>query len=122
MTRWMRPSEEMPRELDCGDRILGVVYEAPPCGRKVRPHLILLEATEYGWRSPDPFYSGYSVTDCEFWAHEKDVACDASARAAWEAEQRERVRQAAAEIEYKQNNGLDAEEMVAIFVKHGVCK
>lgn len=73
MPTWMKPTEQLPDELDVGDRILGIVREARYPGGKPRPLLILLEATEDGWRSPDERFAGYSVYDCELWAYERNV-------------------------------------------------
>ena len=73
MPKWMKPTEELP-ECEAGDRILCIVREARRIGAPVRPTLLILEATEDGWTSPDDVFAGYSVHDCELWAYERDVA------------------------------------------------
>lgn len=72
MTRWIKPTDELP-ECEAGDRIVGIVREAPGPHMKPRPTVILLEATEDGWDSRDDTYAGYSVHDCDLWAYERDL-------------------------------------------------
>ena len=72
MPKWMMPNEELP-SLECGDRVLGIVMEAPKFSKVCKPTLIILEATETGWHCGDDTYAGYSVEDCVLWAYEKDV-------------------------------------------------
>jgi hypothetical protein len=38
-----------------------------------KPRLVILEATETGWESPDPTYVGYGPEDGVLWSMEKDV-------------------------------------------------
>lgn len=72
MPRWIKPEEEAP-ELECGDRILIIVNEKMPVSKRPVLRLVILEATEAGWDSPDEDYGGYSYEDGVFWAYEKDV-------------------------------------------------
>lgn len=73
MPRWKNPSEALPSDFYCGDRIIGVVRERNPKTLKFERRLVILEATETGWKSPDETYGGYSIHDCEFWATEKNM-------------------------------------------------
>lgn len=74
MPRWMKPTEDMP-ECEAGDRILCIVAEV--IDQRVKPtatpRLVILEATETGWESPDPTYGCYTVEDCILWSYERDV-------------------------------------------------
>lgn len=77
MARWMKPTEEMPA-VYVGDRICIIVAEREAKGRPLKPRLVILEATEGGWDSSDPTYSGYTVEDAILWAHEGSVTAIAS--------------------------------------------
>lgn len=70
MARWMKPTEELPC-CEVGDRVLVIMRETER-GKWVR-RLVILEAKEEGWESPDPTYVGYSPEDGQLWAMEKDV-------------------------------------------------
>ena len=72
MARWMKPSEEMP-EIEAGDRVLIIVVERPHANALLQPRLVLLEATEDGWTSPDETYGGYTPGDGVLWSLEQDV-------------------------------------------------
>lgn len=72
MAKWMRPSEEMPK-VWVGDRILCIVAERDKVGSPLKARLVVLEATEDGWKSPDPTYSGYTVEDAVLWSPEDSV-------------------------------------------------
>ena len=72
MPKWTRPSEGQP-ECEAGDRVLLVVRERTNAKAKLRPRLVILEATEDGWDSPDPTYEGYTPEDGAFWSMERDV-------------------------------------------------
>jgi len=72
MPKWMKPQEEMP-DVEAGDRILVIVREREEVESPLENKLLILEATEDGWFSPDPDYAGYSVTDGILWSAEKDV-------------------------------------------------
>lgn len=73
MPKWTKPSEGVP-DILCGDRILIIVRECRDFHSPPRPTIVILEATEDGWDSPDDTYAGYSVHDGELWAYERDVA------------------------------------------------
>lgn len=62
MPRWMKPDEEMPN-VPVGDRIVIIVNERQHERAALSPRLVILEATETGWDSPDPVYGGYSPED-----------------------------------------------------------
>jgi hypothetical protein len=72
MPRWMKPSEEMPK-VEVGDRIVIIVRERAASNLLLRPRLVVLEAEENGWHSPDSFYTGYTPMDGVLWATEKSV-------------------------------------------------
>lgn len=72
MAKWTRPSEGLPK-VWAGDRVAVIVVERPAAGCPLRPFLILLTATEDGWVSDDPTYSGYTPDDGAFWATESDL-------------------------------------------------
>lgn len=72
MPRWMRPSEEQPN-VPVGDRIVIIVNERPHARAALAPRLVILEATESGWNSPDDTYAGYSPDDGVLWATERSV-------------------------------------------------
>lgn len=78
MARWMKPEEEMP-EVEVGDRILLIVVERAWEKAPLMPRLVILEAEDESWTSPDPTYVGYSPEDGVLWAHEKDVCAIAHA-------------------------------------------
>ena len=73
MPKWTKPSEGLP-ECEAGDRVLLIVNERLDrrSVRKTR-RLVILEATETGWMSPDMVYHGYTPEDAEFWSLEKEV-------------------------------------------------
>ena len=79
MPKWTKPSEGLP-ECEAGDRILLIVNERTN-RQSVRTtrRLVILEATETGWESPDDVYSGYTPEDGEFWSMERDVCLFADA-------------------------------------------
>ena len=68
--KWWRPCELQP-EIDCGDRVLGIVREREFVEKPPRCRLVILEATEGGWRDIED--QGRSLFDCELWANEDDV-------------------------------------------------
>lgn len=72
MPRWMKPSEELP-DVSVGDRIVIIVREREREGWPLQNRLVILEAKEDGWTSPDEFYAGYSVHDGLLWSTEKDI-------------------------------------------------
>ena len=72
MARWMKPSEELP-EVDAGERVVIIVKERMGRGRPFSLQLVILEATETGWYSPDPTYAGYSIEDGCLWSPERSV-------------------------------------------------
>lgn len=78
MARWMKPSEETP-DVTVGDRIAIIVMERAAPGSPIGPRLVILEAIEDGWHSPDPTYAGYSVDDAFLWATESSVCAIAHA-------------------------------------------
>lgn len=67
---WKKP--DVAPELDCGDRIVMVVREVHPLSRKLFDCLVILEAAENGWVSPDPTYGGYDHTDGVCWQYERE--------------------------------------------------
>lgn len=73
MPKWTRPTEGLP-ECEAGDRVVLIVNERLDRRslRKTR-RLVILEATEVGWMSPDMVYAGYTPHDAEFWSMERDV-------------------------------------------------
>lgn len=75
MPKWMKPEEEHPNDhdMECGDRIVIIVAERLESGRLRTPRLVILEATETGWESPDPTYAGYGPEDGLLWSMERDV-------------------------------------------------
>lgn len=77
MPKWMKPSEELPgdtRPYEVGDRILMIVAERRKEGEPIKPQLVILEAWELGWKSPDDEdYYGYGPEDAVLWAWERDV-------------------------------------------------
>lgn len=72
MPKWMKPTEELP-ELDAGDRVVIIVRERPYAGANLRNRLVIIEATEDGWRCDDDTYDGYSIHDGLLWSLERDV-------------------------------------------------
>ena len=73
MPKWTPPTESLPDDFCAGDRILGILCERNPKTLKFERRLVILEATEDGWRCDDDTYAGYSIHDCEYWSTEKDV-------------------------------------------------
>jgi len=78
MARWMKPEEEPPA-VYAGDRIVIIVKERATATSPIRPRLVILEATEDGWHSPDPVYAGYSIDDAFLWSTEESVCAIANA-------------------------------------------
>ena len=72
MPKWTKPSEGLP-ECECGDRVVVILREREHARAPLKPRLIILEATEHGWNSPDELYVGYSPEDGELWSMESDV-------------------------------------------------
>lgn len=72
MPKWSKPSEELP-ECEAGDRVLLIVCERETSRSPFRPKMVILEATEDGWYSPDETYTGYFPSDSVLWAYEKNV-------------------------------------------------
>lgn len=73
MPRWMKPTEEVPDEVEVGDRVCIIVVETMPGRKKPSPRLVILEATEDGWESMDDVYAGYTPQDGVLWSTEKDI-------------------------------------------------
>lgn len=78
MARWMKPNEEPPVNLEAGDRIVMIVRERETCGSPLRSRVVILEATEDGWYSPDDTYAGYTIHDGYIYTTERDL-CQISA-------------------------------------------
>ena len=72
MPHWRKPSEELP-EVEAGDRVAIIVYEACPHSKAMQFRIVMLEATEDGWTSPDDTYGGYTPEDGVLWTTEKDL-------------------------------------------------
>jgi hypothetical protein len=70
---WQAPNAVYPDDILNGDRIVIIVRERPSAGQPLRDRLVILEATETGWTSPDPYYTGYSPGDGIAWARERDL-------------------------------------------------
>lgn len=70
MARWMKPTEEYP-VCDCGDRVVGIVRYREHERGELRPHVVVLVATENGWRDTED--GGFSIEDCELWTLERDL-------------------------------------------------
>ena len=66
------PSTVAP-QCEAGDRVLVVVTERPRHGADLQSRIILLEAEESGWRSRDDRYAGYTPSDGDYWALERDI-------------------------------------------------
>ena len=73
MPKWMQTSEEIPEEVEVGDRIVIIVNERPYAGAAIRRRLVILEATEDGWDSPDDTFAGYTPQNGLLWATEKSI-------------------------------------------------
>lgn len=73
MPRWTKPSEGMPERVCVGDRVAIIVRERLFEGQPLFNRLVLLEATEDGWRSIEAVYSGYSIGDGVLWSMERDI-------------------------------------------------
>lgn len=69
LTKWNKPEDIT--GLCVGDRILMVCEERNTFG-KMEKHVVILEATEDGWTSPDETYIGYTPGDGTDWISEKD--------------------------------------------------
>jgi hypothetical protein len=67
---WHKPADKLP-ECYTGDRIVGIVRYRENPRHPIRPHVIVLVATEDGW--DDDAQTGYGPEDCELWAYERDV-------------------------------------------------
>ena len=74
MAKWMRPDEEQP-EVDAGDRVIGIVKDREHAAASLKPRIIILTATEDGWKEQD----GYTLHDCELWTLETDLVSIADA-------------------------------------------
>jgi hypothetical protein len=72
----MRPEEELP-VVDAGDRVIGIVRYRDIGEPRVKPHIVILIATETGWK--DAEHDGYTLHDCELWTLEKDLVSIADA-------------------------------------------
>lgn len=72
MPKWTRPEEGLP-QVWVGDRVAVIVAERPYAGAALRPYLIMLTATEDGWKPDDPHYHGYTPEDGVFWSTEDSV-------------------------------------------------
>lgn len=59
--------------LYVGDRLVIIVHECPYHGAKPRHELVIIQAEENGWSSPDPTFSSYGPTDGVAWAYEGEV-------------------------------------------------
>ena len=70
MARWMKPKDELP-VCYIGDRVVGIVRYRDLEGGPMLPHVVVLEATEYGW--DDVQGSGFDIGDCELWTLESDL-------------------------------------------------
>lgn len=70
--KWKRVDDEWPAG-NVGDRIVLIVSEREaPENRKV-PRLVILEAVDDGWTSPDPMYAGYDPEDGIVWTWERSI-------------------------------------------------
>lgn len=72
MPKWTRPEEGLPN-VWVGDRVAIIVAERASDNTPLRPSLVMLIATEDGWRCDDPTYSGYTPEDGVFWSTERDI-------------------------------------------------
>src|SRR5438105_155871 len=72
MPKWTKPEEKMP-SVHVGDRIVIMVAERQSPHVRKKPRLVIIEATEDGWKSNDPVYVGYGPEDGILWAPESDV-------------------------------------------------
>lgn len=72
---WHTPDEQP--NCEAGDRIVIIVNERAHANGPLMGRLVILEATETGWFSPDDYYAGYTLGDGVFWAYERDV-CQAA--------------------------------------------
>lgn len=70
MAKWTKTEEGLP-ECDCGERVIGIVRYRYLEGGPVLPHVVVLEATEYGWLDVEG--SGFDIGDCELWTMERDL-------------------------------------------------
>lgn len=70
---WILVSERLPEDVEVGDRVFVQVDEYWPKGSPLVERIIVLEATEDGWRSSDPTYAGYTPEDGVYWVKEKDI-------------------------------------------------
>jgi len=76
MAKWMRTDEEMPL-VYAGDRVIGIVRYRDNGEPSVKPHIVILIATEGGWRDVED--NGHTLHDCELWTLEKDLVSIADA-------------------------------------------
>lgn len=74
MPKWTKTADELPSDYEADDRLLLIVAERPDQYSHIAPRLVILEATENGWYSPDSMYAGYTPADGILWAWEEDVA------------------------------------------------
>jgi len=65
--------DPLPDDFYVGDRILILVNEVKPHAKLPSLSIVILEATENGWKSPDDTYSGYTINDGVAWIAEKDI-------------------------------------------------
>ena len=70
MARWMRPEEELP-SVDAGDRVIGIVRYRDNGEPRVKPHIVILIATETGWTDVED--NGHTLHDCELWTLEREL-------------------------------------------------
>lgn len=70
MAKWMQPTDQLP-ECECGDRVVGIVRYRDLEGGPVLAHVVVLQATEYGWLDVEG--SGFDIGDCELWTMERDL-------------------------------------------------
>jgi hypothetical protein len=76
--RWNKPTDPLPENFCVGDRLLIVVAERKTHCEPIRPFLVVIEATETGWRCDDDTFNGYSKDDGVAWACEREVLKDAA--------------------------------------------
>jgi hypothetical protein len=72
MIKWTRPEDGLPK-VWAGERVAVIVIERPQATLPLQAYLVVLTATEDGWRSDDPTYNGYTPEDGAFWVTEHDL-------------------------------------------------
>jgi hypothetical protein len=75
---WHRSDEPLPENFYAGDRLAIAVVEREELHAPLKPRIVMLTAREHGWEADDPTFSGYSPSDGEFWAIEKELLGDAA--------------------------------------------